>query len=254
MTFNERIAERIQSLNDTDRKVMKYILSEYETIPNKKIAEIAKLLFISPNAVIRFAKKLGYSGFSEMKYDIQNNMSGTLNIPKSQNYYASADKMIKNMQKTVDMNREKNFYEAAKSVAAANKIVFISLGLTQNATKSFTQRLEVLNKVCVLSNDRDNALTLAKNLDNTFLAFFVSFSGNSDIIIRCANYFKEKNTKIISLTGFSQNYLQEVSDISLYSYSEEHMIDHMDVSSRVYIEFMLDLLYKEILANQLNEN
>lgn len=250
MTFNEKIAEHIHELNETDKKVMNYIIKHYETLPNKKISEISEALYISPNAIVRLAKKIGYSGFSELKFSIAHEKSPAAETNYQLNYFSMGEKMIKNMQKTIDMNREKNFYQAARTIAAANKIVFIALGVTKNTAQAFIQRLEVLNKVCVLSSYRDNALTLAKNLDDSFLAFFVSLSGDSEIIIQCANYFKEKNVKIISLTGLSQNYLQEVSDISLYAYSETKEIDYMDVSSRSYLDFMLDLLYMEVLKQQ----
>lgn len=246
MSFNKKVSQHIQEMNDTDKKVMNYFVNNYENVSNEKVAEVAKALYISPNAIIRFAKKLGYSGFSEMKFDILNQTATSAKTAPSLDYYSLGEKMIKNMQKTIDINRENHFHQVVESLIAANKIVFISLGVTNSITRSFIQRLEVLNKVCILSSDRDNAVTLARNLDDSFLAFFVSLSGNSDIVIQCANYFKERKIKIISLTGLSQNYLQEVSDIALYAYSEPREVDSMDIGSRIYIAFMLELLFSEI--------
>lgn len=71
MDFEKRVYEKEFNLNDTDDSIIEYIKSRRADIQNLSIQNIAKELFISPNAIMRTAKKLGYSGFSELKFSLQ---------------------------------------------------------------------------------------------------------------------------------------------------------------------------------------
>lgn len=247
MGFNKQISENIKALNDTDKKILDYILKNSAKMSDIKLKDITNSLYISPNAIIRFAKRVGYSGFSEMKYDIIH--GSDLHYGQSHEQHTIHDlgkKIMSGLQKTLDINRDEYMGSAIDLLNDSNKIVFFSLGLSRNITKSFIQRIEILNKICILSKDRDNALTLAKNIDNSFIAFFVSLSGNTNSLIRCANYLKEKNVTILSLTGLEHNYIQEVSDISLYAHKDSLTIDNTDAGSRLYLELILEIIIMKL--------
>lgn len=248
MSFQKQITNHIHGLNLTDKKILTYLEEHISSIPNSTISYIAKRLYVSPNAIVRFAKKIGYSGFSEMKYaiNLQLEADNKTVTTESRDYNQFGIKIMKDINKTLDINREGYFEEFIKNIIAENKIVFIALGMSNYVARSFIYRLQVLNKVCLLSNDRDNALTLAKNLENDFLVIFISLSGDTDVVIECANYFRTKKAKILSITGVSNNYLQEVSDVALYVPYKKTLIDGSDMSSRFYIDFLLELMIQEI--------
>ncbi len=72
MNFEQRFYEKEFKLNDTDSSIVEYILEHRSEIDKLAIQKIASDLFISPNAVMRLSKKLGYSGFSELKFALHN--------------------------------------------------------------------------------------------------------------------------------------------------------------------------------------
>lgn len=247
MGFNEQISVNIKKLNNTDKKILDYILKNSAKMTVLKLKDIANSLYISPNAVVRFAKRVGYSGFSEMKYDIVH--ASDLRYAQTYEQHTIHDlskKIMSGLQKTLDINRDEYLESAIDLLDESNKIIFFALGLSRNTAKSFIQRIEILNKVCILSNDRDNALTLAKNIDNSFIALFVSLSGNTKSLIKCANYLKEKDVKILSLTGLEQNYIQEISDIALYAHIDSLTIDNTDAGSRLYLELILEIIITKL--------
>jgi len=104
--------------------------------------------------------------------------------------------------------------------------VFFSLGITTNSTRTFIQKLEHYNKLCLIPTDRDNALALARNLDDGFLAIFITLSGNTEILIQCANLLKQKGINIISITGLENNYIhkQTIIQIPLLIYNLDYIL------------------------------
>ena len=71
MTIFEQLSNQSIILNDTEKKIVDYILQNFDHLGT--IKNISEDLFISPNTIIRLCKKLGYKGFSELKYTISQN-------------------------------------------------------------------------------------------------------------------------------------------------------------------------------------
>ena len=72
MKFLDVISKENITLNNTEKRIVEYILEKSHSFSNIKITDMANDLYLSSNTIIRLCKKLGYSGFSELKYNIVN--------------------------------------------------------------------------------------------------------------------------------------------------------------------------------------
>ena len=71
MNFEERIILHEFQLNETDDMIVEYIREHKYEIPKMTIGKVAEDLYVVPNTVMRFCRKLDYSGFSEMKVKLK---------------------------------------------------------------------------------------------------------------------------------------------------------------------------------------
>lgn len=81
---------------------------------------------VTTDAVVRFAQKIGYSGFSELKYDISH--GSDLRYAQAQTDYSMhelGEKIMSGIKKTLDINREEYLKEAVELLNQSNKIVFL---------------------------------------------------------------------------------------------------------------------------------
>lgn len=69
MNFLERLDSHYAQLTNTERKIHDYLIQNRSEALRVNIEELARLCGVSRSAVLRFAQKLGYSGFTEFKYD-----------------------------------------------------------------------------------------------------------------------------------------------------------------------------------------
>ena len=67
MDFYKRIAENAHLLNKGDNEILSYCVRNNQRISEMKVQDVAEELYTSPASMIRFCKKLGFSGFSEFK-------------------------------------------------------------------------------------------------------------------------------------------------------------------------------------------
>ena len=77
------------------------------------------------------------------------------------------------------------------------------------------------------------------------LAFIISSSGSTDIIKKITGIVKTKNIYTISLTGLSQNFLSNLSDLSLFAYLKDYQLNNHDLTSRLGFNIVLDLIFEE---------
>ena len=71
MNFKEKISIYYTSLTPTEKKICTKILDNPEIIIEHSIIEAGNLCQTSKSAMLRFAKKLQYRGYSEFKYAIE---------------------------------------------------------------------------------------------------------------------------------------------------------------------------------------
>ena len=70
MTIKSRIREVYNNMTPNDRKIAEAVLDEPEVFARYDTANISERFGFSQPSLTRFAKKIGYSGYAEFKYDI----------------------------------------------------------------------------------------------------------------------------------------------------------------------------------------
>lgn len=243
MNFFQRISKKTSFLNSTEKEIINYILKNKNTIKNKRIRELSSELFVSPNTIVRMCKKLGYSGYSELKYEILEEKKET-----SQKIILTENSnLIERLQKTNSLNSFSRISEVVDSIFEKRIIYFYGLGLSRYSILSFSKKLHYLGKVCIVPDDRDSARIIFQGMTSDDLLILVSCSGEHSDLKEFGYIAKSNGSKLITLTGLSQNPLIELSDYPLFAYIDTKNINGGDCSSRIGFDFIFDILFEEIL-------
>ena len=64
--------EKVQSLNELEILVYHYVLEHMDNIPKLTIRQLSTNCHVSTSTILRFCSKIGFDGFSELKYAIKN--------------------------------------------------------------------------------------------------------------------------------------------------------------------------------------
>ena len=81
MDFDTQAELLYADLNDSEKEMIQYIKSHKQEVINMTINELAKILLSSKSSVLRLAKKLGFTGYSELKYALKKRNSKKSNHP-----------------------------------------------------------------------------------------------------------------------------------------------------------------------------
>lgn len=239
MNIFEQLSHPDLHLNQTEQRVIEYILENFEQFEDVKIQKISNDLFISPNTIIRLCKKLGYDGFSRLKHNIIHTNMREKSTPNV--HYGLLDLI----DFTMSINSAERIRDVAKTIHESDQLIIFGFGLSQFVANDLARKLTHLDKLVIVPDDRDNCKLFANNLREGQVAMIISLSGDTDIIKKISSIVKTKNVPAITITGFGQNLVSTFGTLNLFGYYNRLEIHGSDVSSRFGFYILTELIFQE---------
>jgi len=119
MNILDLIDTKVSSYTKTDRTIYEKLKKYPGKFVEQSYTEIVKDIDVSPAALTRFAKKLGFNGFNEFQFQL----SSDLQSRKNENISTSiAEKFGKALMRTEESVSQKQLHAAAEKISHANKI------------------------------------------------------------------------------------------------------------------------------------
>ena len=250
-----------ENFTKTEEKLSKYILENINDIIYASIQDIAAKTNTSPAAVIRFSKKLGYNGFTELKLDIakdnteeiplffekicQNDSLKTI-VKKSMESDTSA------VQQTYKLLRIETLDNAVQAMKNAKRIYLFGISSSGICCYDLAQKLSRVGYNVVFYNDFHMQLAATTYITKDDVALAVSYSGNTKEINIAMEHAKNQGATTISITQFIKSPLLKFSDLVLYVPSQEKDLRLGAVSSRNASLILTDLLYLGMIRDDLD--
>lgn len=208
-----------------------------------KINDLAKETFTSKTVIINLSQKLGFEGFSDLKYYLKSNNSADDDI-----------KVLEDLQYGLKQNIEKTFVvieadlykKISREVIEAKTVYVFARGTSKAAGYYLNHLLLTLGVKCIFVKDY-NLLTLVGNtLESDELVILISLSGNTEKILEVANIAKVKGSRTIAITSFGNNELSKISDYTLHCVSNDTETKFNDSISRIGMFIVIEMLVNSI--------
>lgn len=233
--------ETLQSLNKSEFDVLGYISNNTDKCCRMTISQLAKENFVSTTTVVRLCKKLGYSGFSEFKYDLKRNIR-----EKEQSNIIEYDKSVEthlmNIQKTCELLSEDTVNKIAQ-LLMQKKIHFFGKGLSRITCEYITDQIIMLNRLAINYTSTHIAYLSGEKMDENDVVFVLSLSGETFQTLKLAKIAKSKGATVVSITCMGMNSLAKVADINLYVYSEDVADYGFDNKSRASVLLLFQIIF-----------
>lgn len=148
-TYEERIREIRSDLSPSFEVLADFLLDSYSSASFLTATELAYSLDLDPATVVRFAQKLGYTGYPELQREIQQRVKDELltgrpaevNSPQQ-----AADAALEEVERYLHLTRRSFPMEAAASLVnaldEAERVVLIAEGLGVGPARSLGAWLE----------------------------------------------------------------------------------------------------------------
>lgn len=257
MLLEEKLRQQ-NHMSPGEKSVADRILSLGRDLQRYSTRNLADATYTSPPTVIRLCKKMGYSGFEELKeqyckeidYLEQDFGEVDVNFPFDSNDTLSkaARKMCRLYEETVrdtlSIMQYDMLLKAVTLIKYCETIYVFSAGTTLNLAVAFKEKMMKIGRSVAIPNNLNYQQYEVNCMKKRDLALIISYSGETDAMIRTAKTLREKEIPVIAITSFGDNSLSKFASCKLLISTRESMFYNIgDFSSHISVSFLLDTLY-----------
>ncbi|MGT2910835.1 MurR/RpiR family transcriptional regulator [Streptococcus cameli] len=257
MLIKDRLLDHSE-MTEIEAGIADYFLGAGHDLKTMSSRAIAKELYVAPSTVTRFCQWLGFDGFNafkeaylaEVTYLDTNFQEIDPNCPftKRDQHLAVASKMASLYQETVQdslslLNHDV-LQQATRMLEKATSIQFGVVGDAFEMAETFKNRMVKLGKPVTIERRLDNLFFTALQATETICFILISYSGETESILKVAEVLKKRKLPTIVLTSFGDNTLSQLFDVVIRISTRERLIENLgNFSSLISISYILDSLY-----------
>ncbi len=260
-----RIREFEESYTSTEKLIAKYILEHGNEILNYSAQTLGEKTNTSAAAIIRFSKKIGFKGFSDLKMNLaqshsneQHDLDVDIIFNENDDMTSLVDKGCRlNMNtvlKTYQLINISDLEKAINLLCEASTIYLFGVGGSSVIANDIEQKLIRIGKKVIYNNDLHIQMTFTQSMTKDDVALIISYSGTTTGLVDISKILVEKNIPYISITQINQNFISKNSTVALRVPSEEKELRIGAVSSRISSFVITDLLYYGVFKKNFDKN
>lgn len=251
MFGSQRVLTRVRSLvrdfNTTEQALAGVLLSEPQIVLNAPVTTWAQRAGVSTASVIRFCRKLGFTGLRDFRVALAVEMHDEAVQQRTDDVQGLAQQIIaSNMQalrETSELLDLDSLERAARLILSARSTEFFALGLSSPIALDASFRLQRMGLPAAYSADAHMQAVRAANLPvEGGVAFAISHSGRSPEVVAVATGLRQRGIPVVALTSAPLSPLAAQADLALIAATSEARLAAEARSSRIAHLAIIDTL------------
>lgn len=245
MRLDERYNKAYPDLNENDKYIWNYLNTHREECTLLSINDFASNCNVSRTTILRFSKKLGYSGYAEMKMMIKQELENK-EVRKTTAMHTIVGLYNDVIKSTVRFDGTEIFKLFQKS----KNLYVYSTGSVQRAVAEEFKRIFLSAGILFYEiNGKVECESLLPKLTPDDCVVMISYSGESKHAIKLAKQLRIRNIPTIAVTASRENNLSRLVTHALYVSSAR--IDsekfNMDYASLTGFFILVEMLFMKYL-------
>jgi len=226
--------ESAQSLSKSDALLAEYIVNHPDCLAEATAYTLAEATGTSPATVVRFCRKLGFSGFAELKSRANDSVvenAKEMNLQPGDDAGAVKSKVIDYTKMVLDQLEESldndALQKAADMISGANHVVILSEGGSGTiARAAYDIFLKLAIPVRCIDDIMFQNMEISMMGPDDVLLIIVN-SGRTWNVLSNAAYAQERGLKIIGVVGRAGTPLSQYLDVEILTamFSSDYFSD-----------------------------
>lgn len=254
------LKSQLTSLARTDRVIAQSIVDDPAHFVQVSVKSFANHIGTSDATVIRFCKKMGFSGYQALKEKLKSDLLTpqrshqtvlTSNIYIDDSVEDTANKLCGIISQSIHETKIaldlKVIENIVKRILSCQRVFFIGLG---GSGMSALEASLKFNRIGIDANGFNEKHAMFYKLQHTTskdIVIALSHSGKTEDILNAQLTAKECGAYTIVITNNLTSPLAEHSDMKILNCSEGEVYQGDSIGTRVSQMYILDLIYTEIM-------
>ena len=237
-----------EELTELEQEIARYFLQAETIQDDLSSQQVTQKLHISQAALIRFAKKCGFTGYREFVFQYQHQASkpdthSHKHSPLTKRVLRSYSIMREQTQDLID---EEQLERVAQLIDDAERVYFFGTGSSGLIAREMKLRFMRLGVVCEALTDQDGFAWTTSIMDENCLVLGFSLSGTTQSVLDSLLDAKEMGAKTILFTSAPNKNSQAYTETVLVaSHSQSSYIQR--ISAQLPMLILIDLIYAYFL-------
>jgi len=245
--IKEKIQNKFEELPKNQRKIANYFVENFDKVSFLTVQDISLATGASVASVVRFAQRIGFSGFSELREAIadslQNHLSNMQNFSLFDKRKIEKDILtsvanldIKNINDTLSIIEREVFDSAINIILNSDRVFTVGLGISYLLAEILAYQLtQVSVDATAFKNNYCPFSEQIPLLNKKDLIIMFSFPPYSKDTIEAAKIASEKKIKLIAITNKEASPITFFSKINLIVHSENMLFTNSFAAISVII-------------------
>ena len=197
---------QVESLNETETYVYNYVVKNTKKVLNESIRELANNTHVSTATVMRFCKKMGCEGFTELKYRLKE--SEDVHETKKDNVNNQFDGFIEKVTSSEYLN---SIHRATEIIKNSDEILTLGIGTNSDFAKYASRLLSHVGHYCYGVDGTDYPIQrVPEGHQGVVIAFYERLQ--KKLLFEEIYRYKNKNYMIIMITKDNMGSMEHVCD------------------------------------------
>ena len=243
-------------MGKAERQIADWIEKNPGKIISLSIVELAEQCKCSEATIVRFSKRLGLSGYQELKISLASDGGEShvsTHITAEDTSFDIYEKVCNDIYLSLEKTKKSlnpDLLEfAAEKICKANKIVIFGLGNSASVAIDASHKFLRAGLNAVAYTDNHMQVIAASHLSENDLAIAISHSGSSKDIVEALKISKEHGASTITITNKGKSPILRHTDIVLATSADETEYNILALNSRIVQLAIIDALYFYVVYN-----
>ena len=250
-----RIAGIYPQLSPLEKRIADYVEEHPFKVIRSLTEELAEICEVSTASITRFCRKLGYTGFKELKIVLAQEVGSLIPQIMEPNQEKDFDYITQVLQQSIDGMRrtvstlDKEMLDAAiQAIANAHVVNIYGVGESYVVGENLQMKLRRLGIVANLHSNPYLQMISTASLRSGDVGIGISLSGCTQDTVDAIAFAAENGATTIAITNFSEFPLAEKADILLKTNTVETIFPHSSIAARQAQHLIVDLIFVGLLV------
>lgn len=197
---------QVESLNETEAYVYNYVVKNTKKVLNESIRELANDTHVSTATIMRFCKKMGCEGFTELKYRLKE--SEEMQETKEDNVANQFGYFIEKIKSSDYLD---SIHRAAEIIKQSDLILTLGIGTTGDFAKYTSRLLSGVGYCCYgVDGAAYPVQRVAEGHQEVIIAFYERIQ--KKLLFEEIYRYKNKNYMIIMFSNNNMGSMEHLCD------------------------------------------
>jgi len=232
--------EIIQSFNDIELSLYRYIMKNIEKVSYMRIRELADEAHVSTTTILRFCKKVNCEGYSEFKIKLK------MHVERNEFEKVNNDtSIIVDFFKKLDNSElDKKLNILCDNIKQASNIIFVGSGTSGILCKYAARYFSSIGKFAMYIDDPYFPRNSKFYEDSIIIA--ISVSGETQSVIEHISNLKRENSTVVSITNSENCTIAKISDLNISYYIQQEKLGISDITTQIPVLYIIESMGKRL--------